>query len=84
MPWLLGRSGSPVSQGRRYRRGDQLSQRQEYLSLASLRHAWLAIVNVLAMPAVYHNRQESMVTLRHIKRRPVQHRDKDERQLLGD
>lgn len=50
----------------------------------SSRYAYLAAVDVLATLAAYHHRQRSMVTLRHIKQQLVEHRDPDDRQLLGD
>lgn len=50
----------------------------------SSRYAYLAAVDILATLAAYHHRQRSMVTLRHIKQQLVEHRDSDDRQLLGD
>ncbi|CDN93044.1 MurR/RpiR family transcriptional regulator [Agrobacterium tumefaciens] len=50
----------------------------------SSRYAYLAAVDILATLAAYHHRQRSMVTLRHIKQQLVEHRDPDDRQLLGD
>lgn len=50
----------------------------------SSRYAYLAAVDVLATLAAYHHRQRSMVTLRHIKQQLVEHRDSDDKQLLGD
>lgn len=50
----------------------------------SSRYAYLAAVDVLATLAAYHQRQRSMVTLRHIKQQLVEHRDPDDKQLLGD
>ncbi len=50
----------------------------------STRFAYLAIVDVIASMVAYRNRERSMVTLRHIKQQLVEHRDGDDRQLLGD
>ncbi len=50
----------------------------------SSRYAYLAAVDVLATLTAYHQRQRSMVTLRHIKQQLVEHRDPDDKQLLGD
>ncbi|MGV1957201.1 MurR/RpiR family transcriptional regulator [Agrobacterium sp. 22-214-1] len=50
----------------------------------SSRYPYLAAVDVLATLAAYHQRQRSMVTLRHIKQQLVEHRDPDDKQLLGD
>ena len=46
---------------------------------------WLqAVVDVLASLVAYRNRKLSTVTLRHIKQQLVEHRDGDDRQILGD
>ncbi len=50
----------------------------------STRFAYLAIIDVLASLVAYRNRDRSLVTLRHIKQQLVEHRDGDDRQLLGD
>ncbi|TPP06714.1 MurR/RpiR family transcriptional regulator [Rhizobium glycinendophyticum] len=50
----------------------------------STRFAYLAVVDAIASLVAYRNRKQSLVTLRHIKQQLVEHRDGDDRQLLGD
>ena len=63
---------------------DHLKGRDYLLDHFSVADAYLAAVDVLATLAAYHHRQRSMVTLRHIKQQLVEHRDSDDKQLLGD
>ncbi|HBF28097.1 MurR/RpiR family transcriptional regulator [Rhizobium sp.] len=50
----------------------------------STRFAFLAVIDVLASLVAYRNRKLSTVTLRHIKQQLVEHRDGDDRQVMGD
>ncbi|NTF33657.1 MurR/RpiR family transcriptional regulator [Rhizobium skierniewicense] len=50
----------------------------------SSRYAYLAVVDMIASLVAYENKQQSMMTLRHIKQQLIEHRDGDDRQLLGD
>ncbi|MBB4952349.1 DNA-binding MurR/RpiR family transcriptional regulator [Agrobacterium vitis] len=50
----------------------------------STRFAYLAVIDVLASLVAYRNRKLSTVTLRHIKQQLVEHRDGDDRQVMGD
>ncbi|GAK69497.1 MurR/RpiR family transcriptional regulator [Agrobacterium rubi] len=50
----------------------------------SSRYAYLAVVDMIASLVAYENKQQSTVTLRHIKQQLIEHRDGDDRQLLGD
>jgi DNA-binding MurR/RpiR family transcriptional regulator len=50
----------------------------------SSRYAYLAVVDMLANLVAHQNQAQATVTLRHIKQQLIEHRDGDDRQLLGD
>ncbi|MDS7598025.1 MurR/RpiR family transcriptional regulator [Agrobacterium tumefaciens] len=80
----LTQSDSPVAEAADLVVAVNVPEGNNIFRPTSSRYAYLAAVDVLATLAAYHNQQRSMVTLRHIKQQLVEHRDKDDRQLLGD
>ena len=64
-----------------------LTLKLEHLSQANqlaTGQAHNAMVDVIASLVAYRNRKRSTPTLRHIKQQLVEHRDGDDRQILGD
>ncbi|RCW24923.1 RpiR family transcriptional regulator [Ciceribacter lividus] len=80
----LTQSDSPVARAAEIVIGIDLPEGENIFRPTSTRFAYLAVVDVLASLVAYRNRKTSQITLRHIKQQLVEHRDGDDRQLLGD
>ncbi|MCO5732314.1 MurR/RpiR family transcriptional regulator [Rhizobium sp. SSA_523] len=80
----LTQSGSEVANAAEVVIGIDLPEGDNIYRPTSTRFAFLAVVDVLASLVAYRNRKLSTVTLRHIKQQLVEHRDGDDRQILGD
>lgn len=80
----LTQSGSPVAQSAELVIGIDLPEGDNIFRPTSTRFAFLAVIDVLASLVAYRNRKLSTVTLRHIKQQLVEHRDGDDRQVMGD
>ncbi len=80
----LTQSGSPVADAAETVIGIDLAEGDNIYRPTSTRFAFLAVVDVLASLVAYRNRKLSTITLRHIKQQLVEHRDGDDRQILGD
>ncbi|MCO6178282.1 MurR/RpiR family transcriptional regulator [Ciceribacter sp. RN22] len=80
----LTQSDSPVARAAEIVIGIDLPEGENIFRPTSTRFAYLAVVDVLASLVAYRNRNTSQITLRHIKQQLVEHRDGDDRQLLGD
>ena len=80
----LTQSDSPVAKAAELVIGIDLPEGENIFRPTSTRFAYLAVVDVIASLVAYRNRKLSQVTLRHIKQQLVEHRDGDDRQLLGD
>lgn len=80
----LTQSDSIVARAAELVIGVDLPEGDNIFRPTSTRFAYLAIVDVIASLVAYRNRERSTVTLRHIKQQLVEHRDGDDRQLLGD
>ncbi|MGF9694466.1 MurR/RpiR family transcriptional regulator [Rhizobium sp. 0TCS1.26] len=80
----LTQSGTPVAQAAELVIGIDIPEGDNIYRPTSTRFAFLAIVDVVASLVAYRNRKLSTVTLRHIKQQLVEHRDGDDRQVLGD
>ena len=80
----LTQSDSPVAKAAELVIGIDLPEGDNIFRPTSTRFAYLAVVDVIASLGAYRNRKLSQVTLRHIKQQLVEHRDGDDRQLLGD
>lgn len=80
----LTQSGSPVADAAEVVIGIDLAEGDNIYRPTSTRFAFLAVVDVLASLVAYRNRKLSTITLRHIKQQLVEHRDGDDRQILGD
>lgn len=80
----LTQSGSPVAEAAELVVGIDLPEGDNIFRPTSTRFAFLAVVDILASLVAYRNRKRSTVTLRHIKQQLVEHRDGDDRQILGD
>ncbi len=80
----LTQSDSIVAQAAELVIGIDLPEGDNIFRPTSTRFAYLAVVDAIASLVAYRNRKQSLVTLRHIKQQLVEHRDGDDRQLLGD
>ncbi len=80
----LTQSDSPVAQAAELVIGIDLPEGDNIFRPTSTRFAYLGVVDVIASLVAYRNRKLSTVTLRHIKQQLVEHRDEDDRQVLGD
>ncbi|KQR69395.1 RpiR family transcriptional regulator [Rhizobium sp. Leaf384] len=80
----LTQTDSPVAQAAELVIGIDLPEGANIFRPTSTRFAFLAVVDVIASLVAYRNRKLSTVTLRHIKQQLVEHRDGDDRQILGD
>jgi DNA-binding MurR/RpiR family transcriptional regulator len=80
----LTQSDSVVAQAAELVIGIDLPEGDNIFRPTSTRFAYLAVVDTIASLVAYRNRKQSLVTLRHIKQQLVEHRDGDDRQLLGD
>lgn len=80
----LTQSDSIVAKAAELVVGIDLPEGDNIFRPTSTRFAYLAIIDVIASLVAYRNRERSLVTLRHIKQQLVEHRDGDDRQLLGD
>ncbi|WP_377291844.1 MurR/RpiR family transcriptional regulator [Rhizobium sp. SG2393] len=80
----LTQSDSPVAAAAELVIGIDLPEGDNIFRPTSTRFAYLAVVDVIASLAAYRNRKLSTVTLRHIKQQLIEHRDEDDRQVLGD
>jgi Transcriptional regulators len=80
----LTQSDSAVAKAAEVVIGIDLSEGENIFRPTSTRFAYLAVVDVIASLVAYRNRKLSQVTLRHIKQQLVEHRDGDDKQLLGD
>ncbi|NKN38737.1 MurR/RpiR family transcriptional regulator [Agrobacterium sp. a22-2] len=80
----LTQSDSIVARAAELVIGIDLPEGDNIFRPTSTRFAYLALVDVVASLVAYRNRTQSTVTLRHIKQQLVEHRDGDDRQLLGD
>jgi DNA-binding MurR/RpiR family transcriptional regulator len=80
----LTQSDSPVARAAELVIGIDLPEGVNIYRPTSTRFAFLAVVDVIASLVAYRNRKQSTVTLRHIKQQLVEHRDGDDRQILGD
>ncbi|MVA20542.1 SIS domain-containing protein [Agrobacterium vitis] len=80
----LTQSDSAVAKAAEMVVGIELPEGDNIFRPTSTRFAYLAMVDVIASLVAYRNRKLSLVTLRHIKQQLVEHRDGDDRQILGD
>ncbi|THF48051.1 MurR/RpiR family transcriptional regulator [Allorhizobium terrae] len=80
----LTQSDSPVAKAAEVVVGIDLPEGDNIFRPTSTRFAYLAVIDVLASLVAYRNRKLSTVTLRHIKQQLVEHRDGDDRQVMGD
>ncbi len=80
----LTQSDSPVAAAAELVIGIDLPEGDNIFRPTSTRFAYLAVVDVIASLVAYRNRKLSTVTLRHIKQQLIEHRDEDDRQVLGD
>ncbi|TWD48629.1 RpiR family transcriptional regulator [Agrobacterium vitis] len=80
----LTQSDSPVAKAAEVVVGVDLPEGDNIFRPTSTRFAYLAVIDVLASLVAYRNRKLSTVTLRHIKQQLVEHRDGDDRQVMGD
>jgi DNA-binding MurR/RpiR family transcriptional regulator len=80
----LTQSQSPVAEAAELVIGIDLPEGDNIFRPTSTRFAYLGVVDVIASLVAYRNRKQSTVTLRHIKQQLVEHRDGDDRQVLGD
>jgi DNA-binding MurR/RpiR family transcriptional regulator len=80
----LTQSRSPVAEAAELVVGIDLPEGDNIFRPTSTRFAFLAMVDVIASLVAYRNRKRSTPTLRHIKQQLVEHRDGDDRQILGD
>jgi DNA-binding MurR/RpiR family transcriptional regulator len=80
----LTQSNSPVAAAAELVIGIDLPEGDNIFRPTSTRFAFLAVIDVIASLVAYRNRKRSTVTLRHIKQQLVEHRDGDDRQILGD
>ncbi|MGV8936657.1 MAG: MurR/RpiR family transcriptional regulator [Allorhizobium sp.] len=80
----LTQSNSLVAQAAELVIGIDLPEGDNIFRPTSTRFAYLALVDIVASLVAYRNRAQSTLTLRHIKQQLVEHRDGDDRQLLGD
>ncbi|KQW29556.1 RpiR family transcriptional regulator [Rhizobium sp. Root274] len=80
----LTQSESLVAEAAELVIGIDLPEGDNIFRPTSTRFAYLAVVDAIASLVAYRNRKQSLVTLRHIKQQLVEHRDGDDRQLLGD
>lgn len=80
----LTQSDSPVAKAAELVINIDLPEGDNIFRPTSTRFAYLAVVDVIASLVAYRNRKLSTVTLRHIKQQLVEHRDGDDRQILGD
>ncbi len=80
----LTQSDSPVARAAEVVIGIDLPEGDNIFRPTSTRFAYLAVVDVIASLVAYRNRKRSTVTLRHIKQQLIEHRDEDDRQVLGD
>jgi len=80
----LTQSRSPVAEAAELVVGIDLPEGDNIFRPTSTRFAFLAMVDVIASLVAYRNRKRSTLTLRHIKQQLVEHRDGDDRQILGD
>ncbi|MBP2550921.1 DNA-binding MurR/RpiR family transcriptional regulator [Neorhizobium galegae] len=80
----LTQSNSPVAAAAELVIGIDLPEGENIFRPTSTRFAFLAVIDVIASLVAYRNRKRSTVTLRHIKQQLVEHRDGDDRQILGD
>jgi DNA-binding MurR/RpiR family transcriptional regulator len=80
----LTQSRSPVADAAGLVIGIDIPEGDNIFRPTSTRFAFLAVVDVIASLVAYRNRKRSTPTLRHIKQQLVEHRDGDDRQILGD
>jgi DNA-binding MurR/RpiR family transcriptional regulator len=80
----LTQSDGPVARAAEVVIGIDLPEGDNIFRPTSTRFAYLAVIDVLASLVAYRNRKLSTVTLRHIKQQLVEHRDGDDRQVMGD
>ncbi|OLP42352.1 MurR/RpiR family transcriptional regulator [Rhizobium oryziradicis] len=80
----LTQSDGPVAKAAEVVVGIDLPEGDNIFRPTSTRFAYLAVIDVLASLVAYRNRKLSTVTLRHIKQQLVEHRDGDDRQVMGD
>ena len=80
----LTQSDSLVARAAELVIGVDLPEGDNIFRPTSTRFAYLALVDIVASLVAYRNRAQSTLTLRHIKQQLVEHRDGDDRQLLGD
>lgn len=80
----LTQSEGPVAKAAELVVGIDLPEGDNIFRPTSTRFAYLAVIDVLASLVAYRNRKLSTVTLRHIKQQLVEHRDGDDRQVMGD
>ncbi|MGN7292936.1 MurR/RpiR family transcriptional regulator [Rhizobium sp. SAFR-030] len=80
----LTQSGTPVAEAAELVIGIDIPEGDNIYRPTSTRFAFLAVIDIVASLVAYRNRKLSTVTLRHIKQQLVEHRDSDDRQVLGD
>ncbi|MDO1583545.1 MurR/RpiR family transcriptional regulator [Rhizobium oryzicola] len=80
----LTQSESPVARAAELVIAIDIPEGDNIFRPTSTRFAYLGVVDVIASLVAYRNRKLSTVTLRHIKQQLVEHRDEDDRQVLGD
>ncbi|MFO1209864.1 MAG: MurR/RpiR family transcriptional regulator [Amaricoccus sp.] len=80
----LTQSGSPVAMAADLVIHVDLPEGLNIFRPTSTRFAYLAVIDILATLVAYADRPRSARLLRGIKEQLVRHRDKDDRQVLGD
>lgn len=80
----LTQSDSPVARAAELVIGIDLPEGDNIFRPTATRFAYLGVVDVVASLVAYRNRKLSTATLRHIKQQLIEHRDEDDRQILGD
>jgi DNA-binding MurR/RpiR family transcriptional regulator len=80
----LTQSASPVASAADLVVAIDIPEGNNIFRPTSSRFAYLAVVDIIANLVAYQNKARAATTLRHIKQQLVEHRDGDDRQLLGD
>jgi DNA-binding MurR/RpiR family transcriptional regulator len=80
----LTQSGSPVAKAADLVLAVDLAEGLNIYRPTSTRFAYLAAIDIVATLVAYADRPRSTRLLRSIKEQLVRHRDKDDRQVLGD
>ena len=80
----LTQSDSPVAAAAALVVPIDLPEGENIFRPTSTRFAYMAVIDIIASLVAYRTRPQATVTLRKIKQQLIEHRDGDNRQLLGD